>query len=253
MSKPIFPWMGGKSRLAKHILPLFPEHRCYVEAFAGGAALFFKKEPSKVEVLNDANGELVNLYRVVKHHLEELVHQFQWALASRQMFAWARTSHPDTLTDIQRAARFLYLQRLAFGGKLPPTFGSSTTAPPKLRLPDLAAELSQAWERLANATIEHLDWAECATRYDRPHTLIYMDPPYWDTAGYQRDFGLEQYERMAGMMAQLKGKAIVSINDHPDMKRVFKGFSKKMVEVGYTVGGAKNRATRKELIITSWR
>ncbi len=83
MSKPIIPWMGGKSRLAKDILPLFPQHTCYVEPFAGAAALFFKKEPAKVSVLNDINGELVNLYRVVKHHLEEFVHQFNFALASR--------------------------------------------------------------------------------------------------------------------------------------------------------------------------
>ena len=70
MAKPIVPWMGGKTRLAKHILPLFPEHQTYVEVFAGGAALFYKKQPSKFEVLNDLNGELINLYRVVQHHLE---------------------------------------------------------------------------------------------------------------------------------------------------------------------------------------
>lgn len=67
---PIIPWIGGKRRLAKHILPLFPEHGCYVEPFCGAAALYFLKERAKVEVLNDRNGELVNLYRVVKHHME---------------------------------------------------------------------------------------------------------------------------------------------------------------------------------------
>lgn len=131
MSKPIIPWMGGKSRLAKDIIPLFPQHTCYVEPFAGAAALFFKKEPAKAEVLNDVNGDLVNLYRVVKHHLEEFVHQFNFALVSRQMFEWAKMTHPETLTDIQRAARFFFLQRLAFGGKVDgQTFGTSTTTPP---------------------------------------------------------------------------------------------------------------------------
>lgn len=85
MSKPIIPWVGGKRRLAKHILPLFPAHECYVEPFAGGAALFFLKTAAEVEVLNDINGDLVNLYRVVKHHLEEFVRQFKWALISRQI------------------------------------------------------------------------------------------------------------------------------------------------------------------------
>lgn len=82
-ANPIVPWIGGKSRLAKHILPLFPEHACYVEAFAGGAALFFRKDPVKAEVLNDINGDLVNLYRVVQSHLDEFIAQFRWSLSSR--------------------------------------------------------------------------------------------------------------------------------------------------------------------------
>lgn len=83
---PIIPWMGGKRRLAKYILPLFGEHTTYCEPFCGGAAMFFYKEPSKVEVLNDLNGELTNLYRVVKNHLEEFIKQFKWTLISRQEF-----------------------------------------------------------------------------------------------------------------------------------------------------------------------
>lgn len=102
-AKPLVPWIGGKRRLAKHILPVFPEHTCYVEPFAGAAALFFLKEPVKAEVLNDVNGDLVRLYRVVRHHLDEFVRQFRWALTSREMFKWAQDTHPDTLTDIQRA------------------------------------------------------------------------------------------------------------------------------------------------------
>lgn len=107
MTNPIVPWMGGKRRLSKRLLALFPNHECYVEVFAGGAALYFKREePAKVEVLNDLNGDLVNLYRVVQHHLEEFVRQFKWALSSRQIFEWQKMAVPETLTDIQKAARF---------------------------------------------------------------------------------------------------------------------------------------------------
>ncbi len=75
-ANPIVPWLGGKRRLADKLIPLFPQHDCYVEAFAGGAALFFLRPmPARCEVLNDINGELVNLYRVVQHHLEEFVRQ----------------------------------------------------------------------------------------------------------------------------------------------------------------------------------
>lgn len=103
---PLFKWMGGKRQLAKHLIPMFPEHTCYVELFAGGAALFFMRpKPAKSEVLNDINGDIVNLYRVVQYHFDEFVRQFEWALTSREEFVRLQSMHLDTLTDIQRAAR----------------------------------------------------------------------------------------------------------------------------------------------------
>ena len=180
MAIPIIPWIGGKRRLAKRILPIFPAHDCYVEPFAGGAALFFLKDQSDVEVLNDINGELVNLYRVVKHHLEEFVRQFKWALISRQIYGWLKQTPEETLTDIQRAARFYYLQKMAFGGKVAnQTFGTATTSAPRLNLLRIEEELSAAHLRLSRTYIEHLPWEECIRRYDRPHSLFYLDPPYW--------------------------------------------------------------------------
>lgn len=104
---PLVPWMGGKRRLAKHLLPMFPKHTCYVEPFCGGAALFFlRPERTQVEVLNDTNGQLVNLYRVVQHHFDEFVRQFEWTLTSREVFARLQSTPIDCMTDIQRAARF---------------------------------------------------------------------------------------------------------------------------------------------------
>ena len=115
MSTPIVPWMGGKRRLADRLIPLFPPHECYVEVFAGGAALYFMRpQAAPVEVLNDINGDLVTLYRVAQNHLEEFVRQFKWALSSRQVFEWQKMTRPETLTDIQRAARFFYQQHHAF-------------------------------------------------------------------------------------------------------------------------------------------
>ena len=80
------------------------------------------------EVLNDINGDWVMLYRVVQTHLEEFVRQFKWALSSCQVFEWQKMTRPETLTDIQRAARFFYLQHHAFAGKVTgQTFGTATT------------------------------------------------------------------------------------------------------------------------------
>lgn len=252
MANPIIPWIGGKRRLADTLLSRFPAHECYVEVFAGGAALFFLRSPARVEVINDINGELVNLYRVVQHHLEEFVRQFKWALTSRQVFEWLKATAPGTLTDIQRAARFYYLQQACFGGKVEgQTFGTATTAPPGLNLLRLEENLSAAHLRLAGAYVENLDWSACLARYDRPHTVFYMDPPYWQTEGYGVSFPLREYERMAEELKGLKGKAIVSLNDHPDIRRIFGGFEMESLEIDYTVGGGKG-VTSREVIIYSW-
>lgn len=252
MALPIIPWLGGKRRLADTIISRFPQHECYVEVFAGGAALYFLRPPAAVEVINDINGDVVTLYRVVKHHLEEFVRQFKWALSSREIFKWTQDTPPETLTDIQRAARFYYLQHQAFGAKVQgQTWGTATTAPAPNML-RIEQELSDAWLRLQGTYIERLDWQECMRRYDRPHTLFYLDPPYWETEGYGVPFEWAQYQAMARLLREIRGKAIVSLNDHPDIRACFEGLHMEAVPINYTVGGGGRAVERSELIIFSW-
>ena len=251
---PIIPWMGGKRRLADKLLPYFPEHECYVEVFSGGAALFFMRDqPARVEILNDINGELVNLYRVVQHHLEEFVRQFKWALSSRQVFAWLQETKPPTLTDIQRAARFFYLQHHAFSGKVAgQTFGTATTAPP-INLLRIEENLSAAHLRLTGVMIEQLPWLDCATRYDRPHSFFYMDPPYWQTEGYGVPFDYDQYLAMAAFMLSCKGRVMVSINDHPDIRAAFDGMQMRPLRIRYSMANKQGTpAESSELMITNY-
>ena len=241
--------MGGKRRLAKQIIPLFGKHTTYVEPFCGGAALFFNKEEAKVEVLNDMNGELVNLYRIVQHHLEAFLQCFKWALISREGFSLHKQTDPKTLTDIQRAARFYYLQKMAFGSKMTnPSFGVSVAAPPKLNLLRMEEDLSAGHLRLARVYIEQLDWQKCTHKYDRPETLFYLDPPYWGTAGYGNEFGLDQYDQMADLARSIKGKMIISVNDIPEMRKAFAGLHMKQVRLNHTVGGGGGKKAE-ELII----
>lgn len=254
IAQPIIPWIGGKRRLASRVLATFPEHTCYVEPFCGAAAIFFAKERVKAEVLNDINGDLVNLYRVLQHHLEEFVRQFRWAISSRQLFDWAKMTAPVTLTDIQRAARFFYLQKQAFGGKVEGQhFGTATTAPARLNLLRIEEDLSAAHLRLSGVTVEHLPWATCFTRYDRPHTLIFLDPPYWGTAGYGVPFALEEYAKMADLMRGMRGRAVATVNDLPEMRAAFKGLPMTRVGIRYTLAKADQRPGETgELIIRSW-
>lgn len=255
MPAPIVPWIGGKRRLADKILPLFPPHECYVEVFSGGAALYFLRPyPAATEVLNDINGELVNLYRVVQHHLEEFVRQFKWALSSRQIFAWQQQTDPASLTDIQRAARFFYLQQHAFGGKVEQqSYGTATSGRP-INLCRIEENLSAAHLRLAGTYIENLPWQTLMQRYDRPHTFFYCDPPYWQTEGYGVPFDFGQYQALAAFMREAKGKVMLSINDHPAIRDCFAGLPCQTLDIRYST--ANNHGQPKisqELLITNWQ
>lgn len=254
-ASPIIPWLGGKRRLADKLIPLFPPHECYVEVFAGGAALYFLRPvPAPVEVLNDINGELINLYRVVQHHLEEFVRQFKWALTSRQVFKWMQETKPGTLTDIQRAARFFYLQHHAFGGKVDgQNFGTATTGP-AINLLRIEENLSAAHLRLAGGTyVENLPWYEVMQRYDRSHTFFYCDPPYWQTEGYGVPFDFDQYEKLANIMRACKGKVMVSINDHADIRKCFDGFWMEGLDIKYSTANSHGAPqTSRELVICNW-
>lgn len=137
MTQPRSPlaWLGGKSLLANKIIDRIPPHTAYCEVFAGAAWVLFKKPESKVEIINDINRELVTLYRCVKHHLPALVDQFRWMLIARDEFDRFLKTPADTLTDIQRAARFYYLSKNAFGARVRgPTFGIAATGAPRLNL-----------------------------------------------------------------------------------------------------------------------
>ncbi|GHD63906.1 DNA adenine methylase [Jeongeupia chitinilytica] len=253
-ASPIIPWLGGKRRLAEKLFPLFPPHECYVEPFAGGAALFFMRPvPAKTEVLNDINGELVNLYRVVQHHLDEFVRQLGWMPSARQVFKWEQEKAPETLTDIQRAVRFYYLQQHSFGGKVQgQTFGTATTAP-TTNLCRVEDNLRAAYRRLAGVYIEHLSWQDVVQRYDRAHTFIYCDPPYWETEGYGVPWDFDNYLQMAEFMRTCKGKVMVSINDHPAIREVFDGFWMEGLDIKYSTGNTHGAPqTSRELVICNW-
>ena len=130
-------------------------------------------------MLNDLNQDIVTLYRVLQHHLEEFIRYFKWVLVSRDEFErWLRVA-PDTLTDIQRAARFYYLQKLCFGGRMVnPSFGTATARPLRLNLLRIEEELSAAHLRPARVFVENLPYARVIEHYDRPTTFYYIDPPY---------------------------------------------------------------------------
>ncbi|MGL1932168.1 MAG: DNA adenine methylase [Desulfotalea sp.] len=252
----IIPYFGGKSRLAKTIISKMPEHGCYVEVFAGGASVFFGKEPSHLEVINDLDNDLVTLYRSVKHHPEELYRQFKFSLVSRSEFNRNKETNPETLTDIQRAARYLYIQKNSFGGKVTRQgYGISTTKKPGLNLLTLQNTLEQAWERLMQVQIECRDFRKLIPQYDRPHTFFFLDPPYWKIPAYKNDFEEQDFLDLAEILKNIKGKFLLTINDTPEIRQIFKGFNVEEVELKYTIyPGAKSRQKKRiELLISNYK
>ena len=252
MNSPL-AYIGGKSKLANTIIDMMPEHKAYCEVFAGAAWVFFKKPISKFEVINDLDSDLVTFYRVLQNHLEEFLRQFKWLLSSREWFEdWKKQQDAGGLTDIQRAARYYYLQRLCFGGRVRGrSFGAGPMHSPRINLLRLEEELSAVHLRLVRVSIEHLTWEKFISRYDKPETLFYCDPPYYKCPFYAHNLELADFKKMASVLAGIKSRFILSINDHPDIREVFKEFGVKPVSLNYTVSKGKH-TTGRELLITNY-
>ena len=251
---PLAGWIGGKSQLAKRIIAAIPEHHCYCEVFAGAAWVLFRKPESQIEVINDRSNDVVNLYRILQNHLDEFVRQFKWQLVSRDEWQRLKSLPPESLTDIQRAAQFYYLQRLSFGGKVAGrTYGTATTHKPRLNLLRIEEELSAAHLRLAQVWVENLDFEECIRRNDRDHTFFYLDPPYFGVEGYYGKglFQRDDFQRLAGVLKNIKGKFLLSINDTPEIRDTFKGFEIEVVDVLYSCGKG-SRPKVGELLIRNY-
>lgn len=247
-------YLGGKSKLADTIVSMMPPHRTYCEVFAGAAWVFFKKEPSRGEIINDLNGELVNLYKVVKHHLPELARYFKSELISRSEYVRLKQIDVQHLTDVQRAARYYFLLRHAFGARMDhPSFTTGTYGTGRMDIHEIESVLAEAHKRLNRTIIENLGYQAVIKRYDSDSTLFYLDPPYW---GGEDDYGKgmferADYQRLADILKGIKGKFILSINDVPDIREIFKEFNLKEVNVRYSAS-ISVRPIANELIITNY-
>ncbi len=250
MNSPL-KYIGGKSQLADTIIKLIPEHKSYCEVFCGAAWVFFRKEPSQYETINDLDSDLIAFYRVLQNHLEEFIKQFKWLLCSREWFEdFKRQQEAGGLTDIQRAARYYYLQRQSFGGRVKGrAFGVVPLGRPMLNLLRIEEDLSQVYFRLMGVVIENLPWQAFIERYDRPEVFFYLDPPYYKAPFYKHNLlTLEEYVEMADLLAGVKGKWILSINDLPEIRKAFGRFCMKPVTLKYSVNKEANTVGRELLV-----
>ena len=249
--KSALPYLGGKSRLAPQIVKDIPmDHTCYVEPFCGACWVLLAKEPSRAEVINDKDSDLATFWRVIQNHLEEFLRYYRYAVTSREIFEIEKAKNARLLTDIQKADRYFYLQKLGFGGKTSGrTFGTSATGPGRLNLLNLEEHLQQLYDRLSppRVTIENLDALDCIKRYDRKTTFFYIDPPYYATAGYAVPYGPEDYQNLVEILSSIKGRFLLSLNDHPKVREIFGDFRIKRVTLKYSAGNSRTASkTRSE-------
>lgn len=252
----IVAWIGGKTALADRIIGGFPPHHCYVEVFAGGGSILFRKPQSRVEIINDINLELVTLYRVVKHHLDEFIRYLRWLLTARDEFERFKATDPATLTDVQRAVRFFYLNRHSFAPGLGTSqvFRCDTTHKPRFNLMRIEEELSAVHLRLAGVFVENLPYQKAIERFDKPDTFYYIDPPYYGCEKYygRGIFERDDFARLAEQLAGIRGKFCMSMNDAKEIRRLFARFTIGTIATRYKVGQAKGKPVR-ELLITNYR
>lgn len=254
--RPVAPWQGGKRNLAKRLVAKINTvaHETYAEAFVGMGGIFLRRDMRpKCEVINDASQDVANLFRVLQHHYVAFIEMIRFQISSRANFQKLTRQDPTTLTDLHRAARFLYLQRLAFGGKVAGarTFGVAPALGARFDVTKVVPMLEELSERMAGVNIECLDWQEFIPRWDRPGTLFYLDPPYLGSERIYGDgmFDRGQFEVMADLLAGIRGRFILSLNDHPEIRHIFHRFDMEEVGTTYTTG-TKATAAR-ELIITN--
>lgn len=245
--KSFIPWIGGKSQLAKKIVSMFPdEFDRYIEVFGGGGSVLFAKDKhAPLEVYNDANGQLVNLFRCIRFHREELQREISGYINSREIFDDIKAQiNMRGFTDIQRAAMFYVQVKISYGadGR---TYGCNKKDISSSYLTEIEKRLKSG----AGVTIEHKDFENLIKVYDRSNALFYCDPPYHKSEKYyDAEFTSSDHERLKACLSNIKGRFVLSYNDDDFIRNLYKDFKITEVERQNNL----SRGSYKELIITNY-
>lgn len=259
-TSPVAGYIGGKRNLALRLIARIGAipHITYAEPFVGMGGIFLRRTARpQAEVINDWSMDVATFFRILQRHYVAFMDMLRFDLTTRAGFERLMKVDPATQTDLERAARFLYLQRAAFGGKVVGRgFGVAPRNAARFDVTKLGPMLEAVHERLASVVIERLPWADFIHRYDRPGTLFYLDPPYY---GCERDYGDDagnplfaraEFEEMAELLASINGRFILSLNDRPEVRDIFSRFEIESIETTYSIGGNDKAKRVGELIIS---
>ncbi|MEM1055173.1 MAG: DNA adenine methylase [Bacteroidota bacterium] len=248
---PVLPWPGGKRRLAKHIIERLPPHELYCETFGGQLAVLLRKEPSKLEAVNDLDSDLITFFRVVNFHKEAFMDEVALVLNSREEFG-DYLKQPG-LTDIQRAARWYTVQRLSFGGR-GKHFGTSKMqggAAHASRSRRLSA-VDALSDRLDRVAVENLPWQRFFDQYDRPGGCFFVDPPYHEGMQYSAHAWTEaDHIELADRLQHLEAGWVLTYDGTPFIRSLYEGCVIEEFPRKVAIGNRSGRSTRtmEEVII----
>lgn len=214
-----------------------------------GGVFLRRTDRPRTEIINDWSTDVATLFRVLQRHYVAFLDMLRFQLTTREAFDRLQKVDPSTLTDLERSARFLYLQRVGYSGKVAGrAFAMDNRA--RFDVTRLQPVLEDLHERLAGVIIERMPFADFIWRYDRPGALFFIDPPYF---GCEDDYGRGMFSRadfevLRGLLETLQGRFILTINDRPETREIFAQFEIEPVELTYRISGAPTLG--KELIIT---
>ena len=253
--RPVFGWVGGKSKLAPDIVKMIPNHTTYIEVFGGALNVLYAKEPSKLEVANDINSELINLHRAIRNNPKTLSMFLNQLLISRELFNDIKSYKIKPRNHIEKASFYLYKLTQSFGSK-GDNFAMSAKSGRKPK--NIYKDFMNWSKRLKHVTIENKSFIELIKLYDKEESFFYCDPPYVATESYYKNtggFGKKEHELLAAALGQIKGKFLLSYNDCKLVRELYKDF--KIVsskEIEYTLGKNVHGKSKKvsEVFITNY-
>jgi len=256
--KPPFGWVGGKSKLAKKIVSMMPKHNLYIEVFGGALNVLYAKEKPLQgryrEVVNDYNGELINLHRAIRNNPQTLSMYLHRLLVSREIFEDIKHKRYKPRNNIERASFFFYQLSQSFGSK-----GDNFAMASKSRKPkNIYKDFSKWSKRLKLVTIENMDFEKLIKEYDREEAFFYCDPPYVETENYYKNkktFDKKDHIRLFETLSKIKGKFLISYNNHQFVKKLYQNYNiTESDKIAYTLGKnvhGKSKEVR-ELFITNY-
>jgi DNA adenine methylase len=257
MKTPI-SYYGGKQKLASKILSVIPDHTLYCEAFTGGAAVFFAKEPSEIEVLNDTNREMMNFYRVLKNEFVSLEKEIRITLHSRDLHRKAQViyTNPDMFSEVRRAWAVWVLSCQSFAADLTNAFGydrSKNTTTKKIG--NNRDRFTEEYAiRLQNVNLECADALYVIRSRDSEQSFFYLDPPYFNSdCGHYDGYSEQDFENLLKLISSIKGKFLLSSYPSPLLQRYAKehGWHMWSVEQGVSINNKGGYVKRKVEVLTA--